>query len=112
MAEVLDVMNLEGAELDAAVAKTLGLDCWLHDGHWVFESAPQAISAIPRYSVDWEAGGPLLEPVDGAVDRLAKGVWCAQAGYGLHRYQAQGETPLVALMRAFVGSHRVKAKHG
>jgi hypothetical protein len=75
-----DASTLEGAELDAAVARALGVH-------------------IDRYSTDWGLAGPIIErerfeiwPVDNE--------WAAGYRYGTRR----GATPLIAAMRVFVVS--------
>lgn len=90
------VSELEGALLDAAVAKAVGED-------------PTKVQPL-RYSRSWRDAGPIIErerielefidPADGTwyacVNPLASG-HCVLPHY-------EGLTPLIAAMRAFVAS--------
>ena len=87
------VSTLEGALLDAAVAKAEGLD---------FATAqPQTV----RYSRDWQCGGQIIER-----ERIEWVVESKDAPLGVvHQWQARvgdlwccGPTPLIAAMRAYV----------
>ncbi|WP_433705782.1 phage protein NinX family protein [Paraburkholderia sacchari] len=65
---------------------------------------PHIPGAIPDYSTDWDAAGTVL-------DRVSEGAHGFVMSGERGRYEARigsiwqrGETPLVAFMRAFVGS--------
>lgn len=104
------VSELEGALLDAAVAKA--------NGDWPFlmlrwPQLPWLLRSRP-YSSEWEYGGPIME---------RKGIWlsCDDAGEWVASFFPhsesgpvdgppdvkrifEGPTPLIAAMRAFVAS--------
>lgn len=102
------VAELEGAQLDAAVAKAEGLD--LHPGPGVVVHAP--IDKVWAHQIQpstrWQDGGPIIERErinvgfddQGGTDR---GMWCA------YLYDGDGsmwfaDTFLIAAMRAYVAS--------
>jgi hypothetical protein len=102
------VAELEGALLDAAVAKATG-DVWQHSHLYRadMQNAP--------YSTEWECGGPIIERERIAVFMLS-GKWTAltpgqdgyKPDYWLLEAGADDEggaaTPLIAAMRAYVCS--------
>jgi hypothetical protein len=111
------VAELEGALLDAAVAKALGDprislwgdSPWIEDGDW--NRAGQGRGYAP--STDWRDGGPLVERLSD-LHRVPKpdlyNEWGDQPPWR-ERWEArcgmqkmQGPTPLVAAMRAFCAS--------
>ena len=88
--------ELQGAVLDWAVAKCEGLvnedglDVgFIRDG--VFTP-----------SIDWAQGGPIIEREGITVRRYTDALW--DASIGRLDYVADGPTPLVAAMRAYVAS--------
>ena len=108
------VSELDGALLDAAVAKVLGL----HevDGFWCRCDVP-AMAPLPlvsvlhwRPSADWDQGGPIIER-----ERIGTG-FCESgpfAGKWFGQYDDErlggnchqiGDSPLIAAMRAYVAS--------
>ena len=97
------VAELEGALLDAAVAKA--------EGQWSAESV-KAIAEHPgvwRPSTSWIFGGPIIErermciQCPDVIDAdLGRGQWSANV-YGAGAWQ-EGTTPLIAAMRAYVAS--------
>lgn len=120
------VRDLEGALLDAAVAKADGIPIERRFGAIVTASWDELHLAEPlRYSSDWAHGGPIIERERIAVAELDAGVWCgvhpssecarrwcslgSQAGAGYMDFTSEdcdtkGPTPLVAAMRARVAS--------
>jgi hypothetical protein len=107
------VSELEGAELDYAVAVALGWESWIfsegctphcavHGKHWnhfpplddpYFEFSP---------SRTWSDGGPIIEMerIWLTILDVDCGQWFAQLG----KEAANGRNPLIAAMRAFVAS--------
>lgn len=124
------VADLEGALLDAAVAKAEGWspiaaddDC--PDRLRTFERGEQyELLGYLDFSLDWALGGPLIEREGILIAELVAGRWSAvhpdsedalrwcglrgrHAGYVDFRdndITYTGPTPLIAAMRAFVAS--------
>lgn len=127
--------ELEGALLDAAVAKVLGAT--LHSAErviWSMLPAGVEFGALPDYersapppeeeeyrpSERWDQGGPIVQrkriflfPPDPRHRDPATDQWQAAIGYYLDRGElggdhgaiwAEGPTPLIAAMRAYVAS--------
>lgn len=118
------VSELEGALLDAAVAKALGhRDLQLKNGEWRSRTEDGELSPIVAFSEDWAVGGPILEREE--ISTYFQCDWWV-AGYRIHAengryyseetgsdaasiefYGATGastDAPLVAAMRALVAS--------
>lgn len=118
------VSELEGALLDAAVAKALGhRDLQLKNGEWRSRTDDGELSPIAAFSDDWAVAGPILENEEISVYHQCD--WWV-AGYRIHAengryyseetgsdsatiefYGATGastDSPLVAVFRAFVAS--------
>jgi hypothetical protein len=94
--------ELAGAALDLVVAKCEGL--WFEDDTYIHVLHDDDDCL---YSTDWAQGGYIIErekmhlcPV--IVDD--KDVWHAWSDYGISDWRAEGPTPLVAAMRAYVAS--------
>jgi hypothetical protein len=107
------VKELEGALLDAAVAKANGRP---PPGTWVRDSTPGLYESIdtsyiepkpPAFSTDWQDGGPIIERKRIGTMPIADG-WAATVGGGVPvdgpniDPDATGPTPLIAAMRAYV----------
>lgn len=98
------VGELEGALLDAAVAKAEGI--WGDDTLRAIREHP----GIYRPSQKWEFGGPIIEDALIEISGIEKGRWLAtpnfppvdEPGGGHHHLHAWGPTPLIAAMRAYV----------
>jgi hypothetical protein len=125
--ESMDGSELEGMELDAAVAKALGLECnvgaigddgymivpypdRLH-GHWRRAGDWQ----IFRPSSEWDHGGPIIEcngieVGPGHADKWRAQVTKSGALGGEVIAHANGATPLIAAMRAYVASKTYNVK--
>lgn len=117
------VSELEGALLDAAVAKALGLEFGIDkefDHAWT-RGGPQSLHpwSIDEFapSTDWSDGGPIIERERIDVifwGRKAETRWRAAPlnaalieieDWGTSQDEAQsGPTPLIAAMRAYAGS--------
>jgi hypothetical protein len=112
------VSELEGALLDAAVAKADGLPVHPGPGRYVVAAPIDTVWAHQFHpSADWRDGGPIIRREGIAVYRVAHG-WAAVlpgefGGYGGDRdyidvqpsFSGQrGETPLIAAMRAYTAS--------
>lgn len=126
----MDVSKLEGAELDAMVAKANGeppafvmIGCFVEE-HGVRRPLGDGTSAL-RYSTDWAVGGPIIEREQITIiafdDGSGRGLlWTATLDTFL-RYideylplgdsdpvdrpcSGTGPTPLIAAMRAYVAS--------
>jgi hypothetical protein len=117
------VWELDGALLDAAVAKAEGLDVrevW--DACWILREPGRGLTPFGPSS-DWAEGGPIIERERITIDTYCNDLgpamradWhAAVALYGVVgvNYEAaplarpkfwHGETPLVAAMRAYVAS--------
>ncbi|MDI4633306.1 DUF2591 domain-containing protein [Pelomonas sp. V22] len=99
------VSELEGALLDAAVAKAEGLP--VHPGR---DRYIVADTIDTRYADDffpsrlWEHGGPIIEremiKIEHAVDYWDAAIMSKTATF----YYQTGRTPLIAAMRAYVAS--------
>ena len=94
------VSELEGALLDAAVAKA--------EGRWSAD-AIQAITEHPgvwRPSLNWAFGGPIIEreriELASPGSHRHPGQWAAWTCVDDHEFY--GATPLIAAMRAYVAS--------
>ena len=109
------VCELEGALLDAAVAKAEGWyrQEWEDSADFEWRGAPLPggrlgpIKAGPEYSpsADWACGGPIVEREWIGVTRRRCGTWVAcRAGSGSPETSVctVGTTFLVAAMRAYV----------
>jgi hypothetical protein len=118
--------ELEGAELDAAVAVAEGWyrtdkvringqptgECWWHAscGDPADPHKGTSASFLPRYSRDWSQAGPLIEREGITVLAGPTGQWAAsveaapRTGYPHGGAVFEGPTPLIAAMRAFVAS--------
>lgn len=112
------VDTLEGALLDAAVAKAEGMFFQLIErrGRTTCEAthiekgddiAPSEYALLFSPSCDWAAGGPIIEREQIAVAYHPLVEQWAACGNG-HRWlglmNATGPTPLIAAMRAYVAS--------
>jgi hypothetical protein len=101
--------ELEGALLDAAVAKAEGFaSFWIDPGD---ESRDASCVLGPHRAEDsrfdwcpstaWEQGGPIIERERISVGTYSQDVWSACFSRGRRHY---GQAPLIAAMRAFVAS--------
>jgi hypothetical protein len=90
--------ELEGAELDAAVARLEGELVEVRDGKAVH---PQDLWPYEyRYSTDWQSAGPIIEREQISLIRQTLD-WCAD----MRGVECQfASEPLVAAMRAYVRS--------
>ena len=109
--------ELTGALLDAAVALAEGLPFkMIEDGKaWLYLTCLRTASVreCPQFSTQWGDGGPIIER--GRISLLPPGYGGAEhwtAGVGVRNsydgweadHEAEGPTPLIAAMRAFVAS--------
>jgi hypothetical protein len=109
------VSELAGAELNQWVARALGLRVEMRKHSLVtvpvmvlVEGGGSFIRGVPQYSADWAQGGPIieLERIDLAAPCETGSFsqfWTANTEWG-HPDGYQGETALIAAMRAFVAS--------
>ena len=86
----LDVSKLEGAALDAAVAKV--------------ELAGDAGARKFRPSIDWKIAGPIIERERITLKVGISGDWLAAVINLKPARWEPGSTPLIAAMRAFVAA--------
>ncbi|WP_159711527.1 phage protein NinX family protein [Geminicoccus flavidas] len=122
------VAELDGAELDAAVARALGHQvvrrCDLPYQPYIADPAnhptygvlgmvdPGKTPAwdtwlyIPDYSSDWSDGGPIIERerIGLNMHHGEWGAWATYSAYESNDPDQVGPTPLIAAMRAFVAS--------
>lgn len=122
--------ELEGAQLDWAVAKACGYHMvrvpndidgnnggevlappTVKNGEWKFPPIGKvgANYFVQRYSSDWGVGGPLIEREQLALIPVIGGTWSAEysvptGGDDYDVHSAFGPTLLIAAMRAFVAS--------
>jgi hypothetical protein len=99
------VAELEGALLDAAVAKATG-DVWQHSHLYRadMQNAP--------YSTEWECGGPIIERERIELLQMhtprEPALWMASPVISMQEGEISsdwhGPTPLIAAMRAYVAS--------
>jgi hypothetical protein len=92
--------DLEGALLDAAVARAEGRGL-LFD----FRGEPAQCfvdGVLYSPSTDWSLGGPIVQRERIELLRSGPG-WCAQVGSSKGAVE-DGHTPLIAAMRAYVAS--------
>jgi hypothetical protein len=110
------VSELEGALLDAAVAKAEGLRfalesyqtnpprpaaCWLRDE----QGRPLFTHGLYAPSANWAHGGPFIELKEIALDPIEDSKdWEAELWSQGRSFKATGPTPLIAAMRAYVAS--------
>lgn len=98
------VAELDGALLDAAVAKAEGLVLRCRDGLWRAKGTRRVPwYSVPLYSTDWAAGGPIIE--SRRISLMARRGWFhAQVGpeEPENATQQTDERPLYAAMRALV----------
>lgn len=111
------VSELEGALLDAAVAKAAGwadfADAGPYQGWWYRGEGRSMIGKIDfEPSSDWAAGGPIIERERMFVaPEMIRGTYYGNWRAIVHGFEDQGEyaeekgpTPLIAAMRAYVAS--------
>jgi hypothetical protein len=104
------VSDLEGALLDAAVAKALGhMFTVSHDGMvtvFDWQRAGSLVRGNPfEPSIAWAHGGPIIERERITVGpRASTAGWTAACDPEFHSGESFGPTPLIAAMRAFVAS--------
>mgnify|MGYP000717927354 CR=1 FL=1 len=107
------VATLEGALLDAAVAKAEGLPVHPGRGDWIVADSLDTVYADEKaFSRVWAYGGPIIEreristnPAEGADDQGSPG-WKGWASYPSEPAigPMYGPTMLISAMRAFVFS--------
>lgn len=110
------VSELDGALLDAAVAKAVGIPLVLRGGAIVTDSYDEHhLAPAQPYSRLWALGGPIIERERITVQAAQAGDWRAFLGDGTTNagtgrrasapmIQERGDTPLIAAMRAYVAS--------
>lgn len=106
--QTMKTAELKGALLDYWVAKAEGMDPqveWLMPT-WNFTwraTTPRGTftSSGTRFSSDWAVGGPIIERESISIAPSSTG-WSAL--WPERRNEAEGPTPLIAAMRAFVAS--------
>lgn len=113
----MNVNELQGWRLDAAVAQAEGMTVTIVDGV-VLGDRGTAEDYAYRYtpSTDWAQGGPIIERERIMLVRFDdRKEWTAWVGgsidvggaFGETKGNADGPTPLIAAMRAYVASkHR------
>lgn len=101
----MNVEELEGAELDAAVAKAEGVDVYADalDGD-IWHG-----NRTYRPSSDWARGGPIIarERISityPEIDPALGYEWHANIATAPASWNAYGASPLIAAMRAYVAS--------
>ena len=105
--------ELEGALLDAAVAKALG---WERGSNWgsapgkpglllVF-GEPEEFSEAPRFapSAVWADGGPIIERERITIIWARENGWLGRCKSHWQVPEELGPTPLIAAMRAYIAS--------
>ncbi|WP_429941830.1 phage protein NinX family protein [Achromobacter xylosoxidans] len=113
----MKVSDLEGAELDAWVAKAHGMvsmgypiakgkpltQFWGYDKREGVHAGPRVAVAKFRPSTDWSWGGPIIDSERISIQYSPGGylIWHAHILGGASRF---GSTPLIAAMRAYVAS--------
>jgi hypothetical protein len=107
--------ELEGKILDYYVALAVGHTwrCkWMLEekGYNAWQSYEEGWgNPTPPYSSDWAAGGPIIERANIGINLYDRGK-CWGAWFGGSCYEscdpdAEGPTPLIAAMRAYVALH-------
>jgi hypothetical protein len=94
----IKISDLNGAQLDWAVAKCEGLK---EEDFVETDNLYGPKWSGPEYSIDWAQGGPIIEREGLDILFQEKDRWLA-VGFGMN--EAQGPTPLIAAMRCYVGS--------
>lgn len=102
----IKISDLNGAQLDWAVAKCEGLK---EEDFVETDNLYGPKWAGPEYSIDWAQGGPIIER-----ERIALGfdgfdnTDAALSIWGAYKYakgiEGYGSTPLIAAMRCYVAS--------
>lgn len=103
----IKTLELIGAALDWAVAKTDRRELSKHHECWVPVKGQEHFSEPFKPSTDWSRGGPIIEREALTVESpgLMGGAWiCSRFGSGSIGVQGYGPTPLIAAMRCFVAS--------
>jgi hypothetical protein len=99
------VSELEGALLDAAVAKAEGLPVHPGPGRYLVAAPIDTVWAHQFHpSTDWRDGGPIIERERIAVSPGMSGDWWARGPTMIDRMpkDSRGPTPLIAAMRSYV----------
>jgi hypothetical protein len=96
------VEELEGALLDAAVAKAHGIDVVIAEDNG--EMVCFSVDAWGRFqpSSDWRDGGPIIEHEGISLQPINDGWEASTVGMG--DWSRTGKTPLIAAMRAYAGT--------
>ena len=91
--------ELQGAALDYAVAKCVGVE-------FTYEDHPAHELICFKYSTDWSQGGPIIAQTSIEICHLDNGEWRAQLNAkGCGPYcRHYGPTPLIAAMRCYAAS--------
>lgn len=100
--------ELEGALLDAAVAKAEGWEWRIIESEKPFVWLIDGPDINPRFefrpSTDWSDGGPIIEreriKIEHAIDYWDAAIMSKTSTF----YHQTGSTPLIAAMRAYVAS--------
>ena len=108
----IDPSELEGHDLDHAVAQALGVKVYpTKRGEWMTANYgdfnPRLGIPYWRPSKDWSQGGPIVERegIDLASPSPIAPEWCAM--FWRSSNKQSGPTPLIAAMRCFVASKGV-----
>lgn len=81
--------SLIARALDLAVAQCIGYNVG---------------QAIPKYSINWAKGGPIIERENICIDLMLNNDWLAVCRKITDGPLLSGPTPLIAAMRCFVAS--------
>lgn len=91
--------ELTGPALDWAVAKLEGYEPFTDGISWIIDRAG-TYQQLPKYSTDWEQGGPIIERERIELKPTYAG-WAAFLG---NKTFANGPTSLIAAMRCYVAN--------
>ena len=117
MQKKIEVQGMDGPLLDLWVARAEGRELSryypepdpVNGRYWLQLGISASVEICPRYSADWRVGGPIIEREfielthdrGWREDRTFGRVWQANCSGGWW----DGDTPLIAAMRAFVASN-------
>lgn len=98
----VETIELEGAALDWAVAKAVGLAAYTQPDGPVYRP-DNGEEWTP--TTDWSQAGPLIDEYDVGLVKMEYGDWCAAAYCTeVSAFNDTGPTPLIAAMRAIVAT--------
>ena len=105
----IKISELISTQLDWAVAKTEGLDVYIHTSAnrpWLqYQDCHGQLHHCPEYSTDWTYSGPIIEKEGIWVQRAIPGAFYARNHTEAYYDQGiEGKTYLEAAMRCYISN--------